>query len=74
MKPRLTLKRRLTFMIVVGAATSLLACAHTPRREPDCREQIEDCMDECSQDRELQHSCYAGCRSITCEGAENEAE
>jgi hypothetical protein len=65
---------RLTFMIVVVAATSLLACAHKPRRELDCRERIDDCMDECSQDYKLQDSCYAGCRNITCEGTENETK
>lgn len=65
---------RLTFMIVVAFATSLGACAHKPRRELDCRERIDDCMAECSQDYKRQDSCYAGCRSISCEGAESEAK
>jgi len=64
----------LTLMIVVAAATSLLACAHKPPRELDCRERIDDCMDECSQDYKRQDGCYAGCRTLTCEDAKNEGK
>lgn len=65
---------RLTLMIVVAAATSLLACAQKPRRQLDCRERIDDCMDECSQDHNRQDSCYAGCRTLACESTEHEAK
>jgi len=65
---------RLTFMIVVAVATSLLACAQKPRRELDCRERIDDCMAECSQDYKRQDGCYAGCRTLSCEDTKNEAK
>jgi hypothetical protein len=52
---------------VVALATSLFGCAHKPRRELDCRERIDDCMDDCSQDPKLQDSCYASCRTLSCE-------
>lgn len=60
---------RMARIVVVVAATSLLACAHKPRRlVSDCREQIDDCMDECAQKHPKEHdSCFAGCRSISCE-------
>jgi len=64
------MKPRLALLIVVAAATSLLACAHKPPRALDCRERIDECMDDCSQDYKLQDSCFAGCRNITCEGSE----
>jgi hypothetical protein len=59
--------QRLTLLAVVALASSLLGCAHKPRRELDCRERIDDCMDDCSHDPKLQDSCYAGCRNISCD-------
>jgi hypothetical protein len=59
--------------MVVALATSLSGCAHKPRRELDCRERIDDCMDDCSQGHPMeQDSCFAGCRTLSCDSSKEQ--
>lgn len=61
--------------MVVVLATSLFGCAHKPRRELDCRERIDECMDDCSEGHPMeQDSCYAGCRTLSCESTDEKDE
>jgi hypothetical protein len=61
--------------MVVALATSLFGCAHKPRRELDCRERIDDCMDACSEAHPMeQDGCYAGCRTLSCDSSSQEQD
>lgn len=55
-------------LLTVALAALLGACAGSrsrPKHSLDCRERIDECMDDCPLDPAMQDACFAGCRTNT---------
>jgi hypothetical protein len=55
-------------LLMLALATLLGACAASksrPKHSLDCRDRIDDCMDDCPLEPAMQDACFAGCRTNT---------
>jgi len=57
------MKRFLLLMLL------LCSCATGSRypHERDCRERIDDCMEDCPHDPNMEDACFASCRNQSCD-------
>jgi len=59
---------RLALLTLVLAPVAMACGSSRPKHTLDCRERIQDCMDDCPLDPNMQDACFAGCRSkVACE-------
>lgn len=55
-------------LLTLALAALYAGCAGSrsrPKHSLDCRDRIDDCMDDCPLEPAMQDACFASCRSNT---------